>query len=97
MSNLGITFAPVVWGFFAAVAESVASALLIVGFLFRPAALMLVFTMVVAALHHLSLPAGAPGAGWKAASHALELLVVYAGLFLLGPGRYAVPSTRSSG
>jgi len=88
MSNLGIDFAPVVWGFLAAFAEFVGSALLAVGFLFRPAAAMLAGTMIVAAMHHLSMPAGAPGAGWKGASHALELLAVYVTLLLTGPGRF---------
>ena len=90
MGNLGIHFLPVFWGFMAALAESVGSALVILGLFFRPAAALLAFTMLVAAFHHLSLPAGAPGAGWNGASHALELLSVYLGLVLLGPGKYSV-------
>lgn len=90
MANLGLDFAPVFWGFMAAFSEAVASLLLILGVLFRPAALLLVVTMLVASVHHLSRPAGEPGAGWSAASHALELLAVYLGLFLCGPGRYTL-------
>jgi len=89
MANLGLDFAPVVWGFLAAFAECVGSALLAIGFLFRPAAAMLALTMVVAVMHHLSMPAGQPGAGWSGASHALELLAVYVALLLTGPGRIA--------
>ncbi len=89
MSNLGITFAPAFWGFLAAFAEAVGSALLVVGLLFRPAALMLAFTMLVAILHHVSMPEGALGAGWKAASHAVELLAIYTALLLTGSGRFA--------
>lgn len=90
MSHLGIGFAPVFWGFLAAAAESVASALLILGVLFRPATAALVFTMVVAVLTHLNMPPDAASAGWKGASHALELLCVYVALLLTGPGRYAL-------
>lgn len=90
MANLGLGFAPVFWGFMAAFAEAVCSALLIVGLFFRPAAAMLAFTMVVAVVVHLNMPADAQNAGWKGASHALELLVVYVGLLLAGSGRYAL-------
>ena len=88
MKNLGITFFPVFWGLLAALAESVGSLLLVLGVFFRPATLALVFTMLVAALRHLTLPAEAPGAGWSGASHALELLAVYLGLLAAGPGKY---------
>jgi putative oxidoreductase len=90
MSNLGISFAPVFWGFMAAFAEAVCSTLLILGVFFRPAAALLAFTMLVAVIRHLSIPAGEPGAGWSGASHALELLAVYVGLLLTGAGRYAL-------
>lgn len=89
MSNLGITFAPAFWGFMAAFAEFFCSILLMLGVFFRPAALLLAFTMLVAVLHHLNLPADNARSGWSGASHALELLAVYVGLFLAGPGRYA--------
>ncbi len=89
MSNLGITFAPTMWGFLAAAAESIGSMLLIVGLVTRPAATVLAITMIVAMARHLGLPEGEPGAGWKGASHALELFVVYLTLVLTGPGQYA--------
>ena len=90
MQNLGITFLPTMWGFFAAFSESFCSILLILGILFRPAAALLAFTMLVATTRHLGLPADEPSAGWKGASHALELLSVYVGLWLAGSGRYSV-------
>jgi hypothetical protein len=40
-------------------------------------------------MRHINLPAGEPGAGWGEASHALELMVVYLGLFFTGPGKFA--------
>jgi putative oxidoreductase len=96
MENLGITLLPVVWGFFAACSESIGSVLLALGVLVRPAAVVLAATMFVAITRHLSLPAGEPGSGWNAASHALELFAVYVGLLLAGPGRYAVRLGRST-
>jgi putative oxidoreductase len=89
MKNLGLDFAPVMWGFLAAFAEFVCSILLVLGVLFRPAALILAFTMFVAVINHLNLPADNPASGWQGASHAMELLCVYVGLFFAGSGRYA--------
>ena len=90
LEMVGITFAPAAWGFLAAFAESACSLFLILGVFFRPAAVMLAFTMLVAGSFHLSLPAGDPNGGWNAASHALELGCVYVGLLLTGPGRYTL-------
>jgi putative oxidoreductase len=90
MSNFGIDFFPVFWGFMAMFAEFFCSILLAIGLLFRPAAALLAFTMLVAMARHLSLPPDAPNSGWSGASHALELFVVYLGLLLIGPGRYAL-------
>lgn len=97
MEGLGISFLPVFWGFMAAFAESICSALLVLGFLFRPAAAILACTMLVAASHHLRIPAGEPGSGWGAASHAIELFAVYVALFLTGPGKYALGLLGGSG
>ena len=96
MSNFGITFLPVFWGFMAAFSEFFASILLALGILFRPAAALLACTMLVAVVVHLKMPAGAENAGWSGASHALELLSVYVGLFLTGPGKYALGLLRHS-
>ncbi len=90
MAHFGIRFLPTFWGLMAALAESLGSVLIILGLLFRPAAGVLAFTMLVAVLRHLSLPADAPASGWDGASHALELLSVYLGFVLIGPGKYAL-------
>lgn len=94
MKNLGIGFAPAFWGFLAAFAEFVCSILIVLGVLFRPAILLLAITMLVAILHHLSLPIDSPSSGWSGASHALELFCVYVGLYLTGPGKYAFKLMR---
>lgn len=89
MGTLGIDFAPTFWGFCAAVAEFFGGLLLATGVAFVPAALALVFTMLVAALMHLE-----KGDGLKGASHAIEAGIVFAALALTGPGRYAVELRR---
>jgi putative oxidoreductase len=88
MGPFGLGLPPVFWGFLAMAAEFFASIAIILGVAFRPAAAMLIINMLVAALHHLTLPAGSQGAGLKPASHALELMVVFLGLFITGPGKY---------
>lgn len=90
MGQLGIDFAPTLWGFLAAFAEFGCSILIILGVLFRAATGMLAFTMFVAVLRHLNLPADNDASGWSGASHALEFLTVYVGLLLAGPGKYAL-------
>lgn len=94
MGSLGLDFWPTFWGFLAAIAESGASVLLILGLFMRPAAGMLAFTMFVAVLVHLGMPPESPSAGWKGASHALELMVVYLALLFTGPGRFALGRPR---
>ena len=89
MQKVGISFAPTVWGFLAAFAESFGALLVATGFLFRPATLMVAFTMFMAALHHLTLPAGDPNGGFSGAAHAIELLAVHIGLFFVGAGRFS--------
>jgi putative oxidoreductase len=95
MGNLGIAFAPVAWGFLSAFAESVGSILIVLGPLFRLATLMLAFNMFVAILMHLNLPADNPASGWPGAEKAMLHLVVYVGLFFIGPGRFAAKLTKA--
>jgi putative oxidoreductase len=89
MTVLGIAFIPVFWGFMAAFAEFVCSILLILGPLFRLAALLLAFNMFVAMLVHLNMSPERAAAGWSGASHAIELMTVYIALYFTGPGRFA--------
>ena len=85
MAHLGIQFFPHVWGFLAAFAETGGAVLLVIGFFFRPAALMLAITMAVAVTMHVK-----TGDGFGDWSHAAELLIVFVGLFFVGPGRYSI-------
>lgn len=85
MENFGITYAPEFWGFMAAFAESVGGLLLVIGYMTRPAALLLFITMVVAATKHIM-----GGDPFSKSYHSIELAFVFFGLFILGPGKYSI-------
>ncbi len=83
MGYLGIHVIPVFWGLMAALSEFFGGACLIFGVAFRPACLLLLGTMAVAATMHLQ-----RGDGLQVASHAIELGFVFFGLLFVGPGRF---------
>jgi putative oxidoreductase len=85
MGNFGVTAVPAFWGFMAAFAEAGGGVLLILGLFTRPACILLLITMVVAARHHL-----AKGDGLAGASHAIESAVVFLSLIVIGPGKYSI-------
>jgi len=85
MRHVGIDFLPIFWGLLAAVAETLGGVFVFIGFFFRPAALLLAFTMLIATLHHLK-----SGDSLMTASHAIEIGVVFLGLVFVGPGKYSV-------
>lgn len=84
MAVFGIDFAPAFWGFLAAVSESVGGLLFALGLFFRPAAIMLTGTMIVALSTHL-----AAGDSFMVFGHALDLLIVFAASILIGAGKYS--------
>ena len=83
MGNLGVDYFPVFWGFMAALAEFGGGILLITGLMFRPVCLLMLFTMIVATLHHLG-----RGDTIMEASHSIELGIVFLSMLFIGPGRY---------
>jgi len=85
MAVIGVGFWPTFWGFCAAAAEFIGGACFVMGFVFRPACVFLAFTMFVATMFHFH-----HGDGLLVASHALELLVVYISLLIIGPGSVAM-------
>jgi putative oxidoreductase len=85
MKNLGITFYPEFWGFMSMFAEFFVPFFLIAGFLYRPAVFLMAFTMFVAMLNHLSRLDP-----WGRIAPAMELMIVFIGLFFLGAGKYSV-------
>lgn len=84
MGIFGIGFLPTFWGFMAAFAEFVCALLIVVGVLTRPAALLLVGNMAVAAAAHLT------GAIDGSAEMALLYGVVFLSILIVGPGTYSV-------
>jgi len=89
MTNLGVHFAPAVWGLAAACSEAGGGLLLALGLLFRPACAALLATMVVALVMHLG-----KGDPFLVYSHALEDGVVFLALLIAGPGRWSVDRLR---
>lgn len=85
MNNIGINFYPVFWGLMAALTETFGGFLLVLGLAFRPACILLAFTMCMASINHF-----ASGDGLGGASHAMELGFVFLGLIFIGPGRYSI-------
>ena len=88
MSAFGLHDIPSFWGFMAAFAEAVGGLLFLLGFFFRPATLLLLITMIVAAAKHIS-----GGDGIMGASHAIELAILFLAMFIIGPGRYSIDKT----
>lgn len=84
MQYVGITFMPVLWGFLIAFFEFAGGFLLAVGYMFRPACILLACTMAVTAAMKF-----ATGAGLAGASQALELGIVVVSLMLIGTGKYS--------
>jgi len=85
MTHVGIDVWPTVWGFAAALTETLGAVLLAVGLLTRLNASLLLATMVVAAAMHLG-----KGDGVAGASHAIEDGIAFLTLLLAGGGRYSV-------
>lgn len=85
MRHIGIYFLPAFWGLLAALVETLGGVFFIIGFFFRPTALLLAFTMLIASLQHLR-----SGDSLMTASHAIEIGFVFLGLAFIGPGKYSV-------
>ncbi len=91
LADLGVPYAPA-QAYVAMLSELVGGTLLVVGFLTRPAALLLVGTMIVAG------KLGHRGAGYlitndpPGAEYTINLAVVCAVVALFGPGGYSLDS-----
>ncbi|OGX86856.1 DoxX family protein [Hymenobacter glacialis] len=90
MGKVGLGFAPTFWGFMAAIAEFGGGLLLAVGLWFRAACVVLLLTMVMATVMHVS-----KGDGFGGYSHALESAFVFLGLLFAGPGKYSLDARLS--
>jgi putative oxidoreductase len=83
IENFGITFGFEWWGLAAALAECVGGVLIALGLFFRPAAVAILVVMIVATTNHIV-------TGQGTAAHAFKNAWLFAGLFLIGPGRYSL-------
>jgi putative oxidoreductase len=85
---LGFTVPPLVakvFGFLAALSEFGGGICLILGFLFRPACIMMAGTMGVALATHLK-----HGDPFVIYSHPLENLILFFSLIFIGPGKISI-------
>ena len=87
MHNVGIYFAPVAWGFLAVFSQFFGSFFVALGFLFRPACILLAITMTIASLMHLKTE---PHQAFMKASWAIDMAVVFYSLILIGPGKFSI-------
>jgi len=86
MASIGITFAPGIWGLAAALSEFAGGALLLLGFLFRPAAALLAFTMIVAfASTFRQHPHN-----FGQYSRSIEMFCIMIVFLFVGPGKYSI-------
>jgi putative oxidoreductase len=83
MENIGITFGYPAWGLAAALSESAGGLLFAAGLFFRPVCVAMLAVMVMATIEQFGRAAPMP-------EHALKNAFVFAGMFLVGPGRYTV-------
>lgn len=81
--TIGLDFLSIPFGFMASFAESVGAIFIIVGFLTRPAAFLLAFTMLVASFKHI------PN-GLKGMEKPLLFLCLCLCLMLVGAGKYSL-------
>jgi putative oxidoreductase len=85
LASLGISFMPNIWGLAAALSEFAGGILLILGFLFRPAAALIAFTMVVA---FVSTFREHPH-NFGQYSRAIEMFCMMIVFLFVGPGKYS--------
>jgi putative oxidoreductase len=86
MASFGIGFMPNVWGLLAALSEFVGGILLVVGFLFRPAASLILLTMCVA----FATTFRQHSHDFAAYSRPLEMLCILIVFLFVGPGKFSI-------
>jgi len=76
-----LDFVNIPFGFMASFSESVCAILIMIGLFTQPASILLAFTMLVAAMHHIT-GTGSPENAWVFFS-------IYTAITLVGPGKYS--------
>jgi len=90
MANLGITFAPVFWGFMASISEFGGGILLVLGLFTRSTSAFMAFTMFVAFMQHTS-----KLDPWNRAIYPMEMFAVFMALIFLGAGKFSIDALIS--
>jgi putative oxidoreductase len=85
VSYLGINFSFTIWGLLAACAEFCGGMLILFGLFFRPAAVFIIITMLVAANRAI-----ASGEPLSNIAYPLEMGITILGLFFTGPGKFSL-------
>ena len=77
-----LDFANVPFGFMASFSESICAIMVLAGIFTQPASLLIAFTMLVAAMHHIT--------GTGSPENAFVFFSIYTAIALVGPGRYSL-------
>lgn len=85
MASLGINFMPNIWGLLAALSEFAGGILIVLGFLFRPAATLIAFTMVVAFVSTFR----EHPQNFMQYSRPIEMFCIMIVFLFVGPGKYS--------
>lgn len=85
MEMLGISFGHSIWGLLAGLAEFAGGICLVLGLFTRPAAVLLLVTMLVAASRHIM-----NGDPFSSISHPVEAAVVFLAILIAGAGRLSL-------
>ena len=86
MTYFGIGFLPNVWGLLSALAEFLGGILLVLGFLFRPAAILILLNMFVAAVTTFRQHPH----DFNVYSRPIEMLCILVVFVFVGPGKFSV-------
>jgi putative oxidoreductase len=85
MGVLGVNFFPVFWGFSSAMVETLGGVLLIIGFCFRPVAILMTLNFILATIFLYK--TSPQFIEW---SRPAEMLILFFSLIFIGAGKYSV-------
>jgi putative oxidoreductase len=86
MAYLGIGFMPNIFGLLAALSEFLGGILIVLGFLFRPAAILILLTMLVAAVYTFRQHPH----DFSTYSRPIEMFCILVVFLFVGPGKFSI-------